>query len=115
MDSIQVYHNPRCSKSRMAINYLKAKSIEFETVLYLEKKLTINDLESILRKLNLSATDLLRKGEEVYKVEIKGKNLSDAEIIQLMIKHPNLIERPIIIKGNKAVIGRPTELIDRIL
>jgi arsenate reductase len=99
----------------MAINYLQAKSIEFETVLYLEKKLTINDLESILRKLNLSASELLRKGEEVYKVEIKGKNISDAEIIQLMIKHPNLIERPIIINGNKAVIGRPTELIDKIL
>lgn len=115
MKSIQVYHNPRCSKSRMAINYLQDKSIEFDTVLYLEKKLTINDIESILKKLNLSASELLRKGEEVYKVEIKGKNISDAEIIQLMIKYPNLIERPIIINGNKAVIGRPTELIDKIL
>jgi arsenate reductase (glutaredoxin) len=115
MDSIQVYHNPRCSKSRMALEYLRSKSIKFETVLYLEKKLSESELKSILNKLNISPLELLRKGEEIYKTEIKNKSLSDDELIKMMIKHPNLIERPIVIIGNKAVIARPAELMNTIL
>jgi arsenate reductase (glutaredoxin) len=115
MEAIQVYHNPRCSKSRMALEYLHSKSINFESVLYLENKLTENELKGILKKLNISPLELLRKGEETYKNEIKNKSLSDNELIKMMIKHPNLIERPIVIKGNKAVIARPTELIETIL
>lgn len=115
MNSIQVYHNPRCSKSRMALEYLRSKSIIFETVLYLENKLSESELKGILKKLNIAPLELLRKGEEFYKTEIKNKSLSDDELIKMMIKHPNLIERPIVIQGNNAIIARPAELIDTIL
>jgi arsenate reductase (glutaredoxin) len=115
MDSIQVYHNPRCSKSRMALEYLRSKSIKFESVLYLENKLSESELKSILNKLNISPLELLRKGEEIYKTEIKNKSLSDDELIKMMIKHPNLIERPIVIQGNNAIIARPAELMNTIL
>lgn len=115
MEAIQVYHNPRCSKSKMALEYLRLKSIKFETVLYLENKPTENELKGILKKLNISPKELIRKVEEIYKTEIKNKNLSDDVLIKMMIKHPNLIERPIVIQGNNAVIARPAELIDTIL
>jgi len=115
MNSIQVFHNPRCSKSRMALEYLHSKSISFETVLYLENKLTENELKGILKKLNISPSELLRKSEEIYKTEIRNKNLSDDELVKMMIKHPNLIERPIVIQGNNAVVARPAELIETIL
>jgi arsenate reductase len=115
MEAIQVYHNPRCSKSRMALEYLHSKSINFETILYLENKLTENELKEILKKLNIAPFKLLRKGEEIFKSEIKNKTISDNQMIKMMIKHPNLIERPILILGNKAVIARPTKLIETIL
>lgn len=115
MENIQVYHNPRCSKSRMAIDYLKAKSIEFDIVLYLEQKPSASELKSVLNKLKLAPSELLRKGEDVYKTQVKNKDLTDDELIQLMINYPNLIERPIIINGDKAIIARPTELIQKII
>ncbi len=114
-DTIKVYHNPRCSKSRMAVNYLNSKSIAFETVLYLDTKLSVTTIKDILNKLNCAPLDLMRKGEAIYKSVVKDKNLSESQLIDMLIKYPNLIERPIIIKGKRALIARPTELIDSIL
>ncbi len=110
-----VLHNPRCRKSREAVHYLNEKGVAFETRLYLEDRLDVSALQAILEQLQMSAFALVRKTEQVYKDQVKGKDLSEEALLQLMIKHPKLIERPIIIKGDKAVVGRPKELIDTIL
>jgi arsenate reductase (glutaredoxin) len=111
-NKIQIFHNPRCSKSREALNILTENNIDIEVVEYLNTDLTTKDIKDLLIKLNISASDLLRKGETDYKENIKGKDLSDEEIIALMIKFPKLIERPIVINGDKAVIGRPPSLVN---
>jgi len=112
---IKIYHNPRCSKSRQGLAYLEEKSIQPEIIKYLDRGLKTEELKEILLKLNYSPRDLIRKNEAVWKSEFKDKDLTDREIIQSMIDHPKLMERPIIINGNKAVVGRPTEKIDEIL
>ena len=112
---IKVYHNNRCSKSRNALQYLDSKGIEYGVIYYMEGVLTEELVVSLLKKLHLSAADVLRKGEETYKELIKGKDLSESDLIRLMVAHPNLIERPIVVNGNQAVIARPTEAIDKIL
>ena len=113
--SVIVLHNPRCRKSREAVHYLEEKSVAFETRLYLEDKLNVAALKVILEQLQMSAFDLARRTEQVYKDQVKGKDLGEDALIKLMVDHPKLIERPIIIKGDKAVVGRPKELIDTIL
>lgn len=104
-----VYHNPRCTKSRNACKLLSEKGIEFETVEYLKNPLTRKDLTGILKKLGIPASALIRKTEAVYKEHFKGKELSEEEWIAAMIEYPKLMERPIVVRGNKAVVGRPTE------
>ena len=106
---IEIYHNPRCTKSRQALALLEEKGLEPEIVKYLDKGLTVSELKSLLSKLNYSPMELIRKNEAIWKSDFKGKVLSDAELIQAMVEHPKLMERPIIINGDKAVIGRPTE------
>ncbi|MGB0838222.1 MAG: arsenate reductase (glutaredoxin) [Flavobacteriaceae bacterium] len=106
---IEIYHNPRCTKSRQALALLEEKRIEPEIVKYLDKGLTVSELKGLLSKLNYSPIQLIRKNEAIWKSEYKGKELSDSDIIQAMVDHPKLMERPIIINGDKAVIGRPTE------
>jgi arsenate reductase len=110
-NKIQIFHNPRCSKSREALNLLNENNIDVEVVEYLNIDISEKDIKDLLIKLNISASDLLRKGEKDYKENIKGKDLSDEEIIALMIRFPKLIERPIVVNGNKAVIGRPPSLV----
>ncbi len=112
---ITILHNPRCSKSRAGVALLEEKGIEFEILKYLDDPLTPDELESIIDKLGISALDLVRKNEEVYKDEFADKELSDEEWILAMLEYPRLIERPIVINGEKAVIGRPTEAIEKIL
>ncbi len=107
-----IYHNPRCSKSRAALTYLQEKGADIEVVLYLENLLTETELAQLLEKLDFKAADLVRKTEKSYK-ELAGKeNYTEADWIRMMVQNPKLIERPIIVKGDKAVIGRPTEAID---
>ena len=113
-DSVIVYHNPRCSKSRMALDYLDAKGIAFEIREYLKEPPSNNEIKSILDKLQIPAQSLLRKGEYEYKENFAGKILNEAECIKAMIQFPKLIERPIVIKSNRAVIARPTEKIDEL-
>jgi arsenate reductase (glutaredoxin) len=104
-----IFHNPRCSKSRQALELLKEKTSEVEVVEYLKTPPTAEELKGIVAKLGIQAQELIRKNEQIFKDHYKGKELSNEEWIAAMVEHPKLIERPIIIKGQKAVIGRPPE------
>tara|TARA_R100000951_G_scaffold116056_2_gene126353 strand:- start:214 stop:552 length:339 start_codon:yes stop_codon:yes gene_type:complete len=104
-----IYHNPRCSKSRQTLQLLEEKGVSPEVILYLDEVPSKSDLKDILKKLGFSAEQLIRKGEKDFKENFKGKNLSEDEWIDAMVKFPKLIERPIVVKGDTAVIGRPPE------
>lgn len=112
---VTIYHNPRCSKSRTGLAYLKEKGIEPNIVEYLNATLTKDELKSIVSKLDCPIEDIIRKGESDYKDNFKGKQLTEDEWIDAIITFPKLLERPIIIKGDKAVVARPCENIDSIL
>ena len=110
MSNFIIYHNPRCSKSRQTLEILNQKDVNTEVVLYLENPPSIEEVTSILQKLGLDPRDVIRKGEEEYKLlNLKDQSLTENELITFMSENPKLIERPIVIKGNKAVIGRPPE------
>jgi arsenate reductase len=112
---MKIYHNPRCSKSRCAVDWLKGNNIDFEVVEYLKNPLTKDELQQILTKLNIPASLLLRKSEEEYNQYIKNETLSEDEILDLMVKFPKLIERPIVVGETFAVVARPLEkLIEKI-
>ncbi len=106
---MKIYHNPRCSKSRNSFNLLTEKGLEFETIEYLKTPLTKEELKTVIQQLGIPAKDLVRKGEKDFKENFKGKELSEEEWIDAMLTYPKLIERPIVVKGSKAVIGRPIE------
>lgn len=106
---IKIYHNNRCSKSRNGLQILEESGKEFEVVKYLDNIPSKEELTEVINLLNISPIELVRKNEKIWKEEFKGKDLSDAEIIDAMITNPKLIERPIVVNGNKAVIGRPPE------
>ncbi|SHM72211.1 arsenate reductase (glutaredoxin) [Polaribacter sp. KT 15] len=112
---IKIYHNPRCSKSRQGLAILEESKKEFEIVKYLEEIPSEKELKAIIEKLGVSPIQLVRKTEKIWKENFKGKELSDDEIVTAMIENPKLIERPIVINNNKAVIGRPPENIATIL
>lgn len=112
---IQIYHNPRCSKSQACENILKELNQPYEVIRYLENPLTFKELKSLLTKLQLPANSLIRKNEKIWKELYADKSLTENEAIQAMIENPILIERPIIVNGNRAVIGRPVDNIDKIL
>ncbi|AZJ32064.1 arsenate reductase (glutaredoxin) [Tenacibaculum mesophilum] len=112
---IKIYHNPRCSKSRQGLEIIENSGKEFETVKYLDTIPSTEELKGVISLLNISPIDLVRKNEKIWKEEYKGRELSDAEIIKAMVDNPKLIERPIVINGNKAVIGRPPENIKEII
>ncbi|WP_316829059.1 arsenate reductase (glutaredoxin) [Pedobacter miscanthi] len=112
---ITIYHNNRCTKSRCALEELQKSGKDFEVVYYLETPPDKTALKEIIAKLGIKPLELIRKGEKVFAENYKGKNLSDDEWLDVMIAHPILIERPIIISENKAVIARPMEKIREIL
>ena len=112
---IKIYHNNRCSKSRCGVQILEESGKEFEIVKYLENIPSETELKEIISLLNISPIQLVRKNEKIWKEEFKGKKLSEKEIITAMVENPNLIERPIVINGDKAVIGRPPESILEII
>ncbi|MTJ02849.1 arsenate reductase (glutaredoxin) [Idiomarina piscisalsi] len=115
MSEVTIYHNPRCSKSRQTLELLKEKSIEPDVVEYLKTPPNAAELKDILNKLGLSADELMRKKEAIYK-ELGLAGVSDEnELITAMVNNPKLIERPIVIKGDKAAIGRPPESVLDIL
>ena len=106
---MKILHNPRCRKSRETLALINDAGVDPEIILYLEDVPTKKELKDILSKLNIDPESLVRKGEAIYKEQFKGKELSDKEWIDAMIKYPKLIERPIVIKGKKAILGRPPE------
>lgn len=112
---IQIYHNNRCSKSRLGVKALEDSGKEFEIIKYLEEIPSKSELKSLIKKLGIAPLELVRKNEKIWKENYKGKTLTDDEIIEAMVLNPKLIERPIVINGNKAVIGRPTEKIIEII
>ena len=112
---MKIYHNPRCSKSRQTLAILNEKKIKFEIVEYLKDNLRKMELKAIIEKLEINPIELVRKNESIWKENYKDKNLSDKEIIQAMINYPKIIERPIVINGKKAVIGRPPENVLKII
>lgn len=115
MQNIQIWHNPKCSKSRAAMELLENKNIDANVVKYLEQNPTKEQIKDVLKKLRISAKELLRTGEDVYK-ELNLNQIDDEEtLIDFMVKNPILIERPIIIKGDKAVIARPIENLSELI
>ncbi|WP_370100977.1 arsenate reductase (glutaredoxin) [Xanthomarina gelatinilytica] len=112
---IKIYHNPRCSKSRNGLEIIKESGKNFEIVTYLENTPTKEELKQLINLLNIPADDLIRKNEAAWKENFKDKNLTQEQLIEAMVSFPNLIERPIVINGSKAVIGRPPEKILEII
>ena len=110
MSDFIIYHNPRCSKSRQTLEILSEQNVDTKIVLYLETPPSVKEVTSILQKLGLSSRDIIRKGEEEYKLlNIKDQGLTENELITFMSENPKLIERPIVVKDDKAIIGRPPE------
>lgn len=110
MNNFTIYHNPRCSKSRQTLKLIEEKGIEPEIILYLEKPPTVSVLSKILDYLQMKPRDLLRKGEDEYKTfNLKDITLDNSIILKIMSENPKLIERPIVLSGNRAIIGRPPE------
>jgi arsenate reductase (glutaredoxin) len=105
---MKLYHNPRCSKSRKAKQFLEEKNISFQTILYLEQPLTQKEIKELLSK-GLKLRDLLREKEPEYKEHIKGNELTEKKIIELLIAHPKILQRPIIVTSTKAFVARDEE------
>jgi len=112
---ITIYHNPRCGKSRECLAFIENSMQEFEIIKYLENPLTFKELGVIIKKLNIKPIELIRTKESIWVENFKGKTLSDKEIIQSMVDYPILMERPIAVNGNKAVIARPFEKVKEII
>lgn len=112
---LKIYHNPRCGKSREGLQLLENSGKDFEIVKYLEEVPSFEELAGTIKKLAIKPIDLVRQKEKIWIENFKSKTLSDDEIIQAMISNPILIERPIVINGDKIAIGRPPENIAKIL
>ncbi|WJJ95542.1 arsenate reductase (glutaredoxin) [Algibacter luteus] len=112
---IKIYHNNRCRKSRAGLEIVENSGKEFEIIKYLDEVPSVAELKKIINLLKIKPIDLVRKNEAVWKENFKGKTLSDNDIVKAMVENPKLIERPIVINGDKAVVGRPPELISTIL
>lgn len=108
---IKIYHNNRCSKSRCGLQILEDSGKDFEVIKYLEDVPSVKDLTTIISQLGIQPIDLVRKNEAIWKSDFRGKDLSNSDIIKALVDNPKLIERPIVISGNKAIIGRPPERI----
>lgn len=106
---MKIYHNTRCSKSREALEIIKSRTNNFEIIEYLKKPLKYEEVKLLLKKLNIEPIKLIREKESVWKENYKGTEMNENEIINTIIKHPKLMERPIIEMNKTAIIGRPVE------
>lgn len=111
---LKIFHNPRCKHSRLGFEHLKQKTSEFEVREYLKDSITKDEIKEILLKTNLQANELTRTQEDYYKKNLKGKNFTNEEWIQILVENPKLIKRPIVVGKLKAVIGSPPEEINKL-
>ena len=115
MEGMKIYHNPRCRKSREALNIIRNYGIEPEVVLYLDTPPSRQEIRDVLSKLKITAKELVRKEEKLYKEEYRGKELTEEQWITVLADNPKLIQRPVVINGKKAIIGRPPESVHVLL
>jgi arsenate reductase len=115
MSDVTIYHNPKCSKSRAALAILQERGIKPKVIEYLKTPPSADELRAIIAKLGIAPEQLVRKGEQVYKELHAGKTLSDTQWIEAMVANPILIERPIVLRGKRAVLGRPPENVAQLL
>ncbi len=115
MGALTIYHNPKCSKSREALALLEGRGLAPRVVRYLENPPTAAELAGIVRKLGIRPEQLVRRGEDVYQAKFAARTLGDDQWIAAMVENPVLIERPIVIAGSRAVIGRPPEQVSALL
>ena len=112
---ITIYHNSRCRKSRETLQILVDKNLEFKVIEYLKVQLSKTQIETLINKLGIDPIELVRRNEDIWKKNYKGKELSGNEIVQILYENPKLIERPIVELNNKAIIGRPPENVLKII
>jgi len=112
---ITIYHNPRCRKSRECNIFLSSSGKDIEVINYMETPFSEEKLKEIIELLKIKPIELVRKNEAIWKEHFKGKKMTDKEVLEAMVKHPKLIERPIVVNGQKAVIARPLEAVHAIL
>ena len=115
VNMIQIYHNSRCGKSRNCVALVEQSEIEFEVINYLNNPPSFKEMSDILQKLNIKPIELVRKKEKIWIENFKDKKLEDQQIIEILISNPLLIERPIVLKGNKAIIGRDLEKVAKFI
>ncbi len=106
---MKIYHNPRCAKSRQALALLQENGVDLQIVEYFKDLITVEELRELINFLGISPLALVRKNEIIWKEQFKGKELSNEEVIKAMVENPKLIERPIVVKQKRAVLGRPPE------
>ncbi len=106
---IRIYHNPRCRKSRETLEIIRNHGYEPEIIEYLKDPPTVSELKNLLDKMNMKPEEIIRKGEELYKSNFKGKKMNDEAWLNILVKNPILIERPIVASGERVILGRPPE------
>ena len=106
---MKIYHNRRCRKSRETLKIIQEKGVNIQVIEYLKDKISVKELEKIIKKLGFNPIELVRKNELIWKENYKGKDLTNKEIIEIMVKNPKIIQRPIVINREKGVLGRPPE------
>jgi arsenate reductase (glutaredoxin) len=115
-EAIKVYHKPTCSKCRSTVKILKERGVEFEAINYYETPPTAPELKKPSGLLGVSPRELVRKEEQVYRdLGLRNTEISDDQLIELMVANPDLIQRPIVVRGNKAILGRPPENVEELL
>ncbi|MCB1914484.1 MAG: arsenate reductase (glutaredoxin) [Rhodocyclaceae bacterium] len=114
MSELVIYHNPRCGKSRTALALLRARGIEPEVIEYLRQPLQRDALRGLLAVLGMPAADLVRRGESVFKEKYRGRAMTEDDWIDAMVTDPILIERPVVVRGDRAVVARPPERVDEL-
>jgi arsenate reductase len=115
-EKIKVYQKPTCSKCRTTIGILKDRGVDFDAINYYENRLTSDELRKLIDKLGIEPRELLRKDEKVYRhLDLSRREVSDDELLELMVQNPDLIQRPIVVKGQKAVLARPPENVEDLL
>jgi arsenate reductase len=114
-DNLRIYHNPRCSKSRAALELLEERGFKPEVIEYLKTPPGKEELRAVLKTLGLRPQDIVRRGEDVFKAEYAGRELDDEAWLDALVAHPILIERPIVVRGKRAVVGRSTEKVLELL